>query len=220
MHELFVLYAPLLRDQARKMSVPLGERDQLVDTVLDDIALHLFEVPFPPRELTTYIVSAFRNRVRSAHRDWQRSHATHDAREYGDSSESIVAECHSEFGMRASCSRDSEEESPLRSAIKKLADKSASELSNEELVLMVGVARHIPVRELAEQLGLTHGAARVKIHRLRARFVRLAIQYVATLEATERREIERFLRRAEVPLGEPVQLYKSGPGNRSDDEKD
>jgi hypothetical protein len=50
MHELFVLYAPLLRDQARKMSVPRDEQDQLVDTLLDDIVLRLVEVEIPPRD--------------------------------------------------------------------------------------------------------------------------------------------------------------------------
>ena len=62
MHELFVLYAPLLRDEAKKMSVPIGERNQLVDTVLDDVVLHLAEVTLPPRQLTTYVVGALRNR--------------------------------------------------------------------------------------------------------------------------------------------------------------
>jgi hypothetical protein len=200
MHELFVLYAPLLRDQAKKMSVPIGERNQLVDTVLDDVVLHLVDVAIPPRELTTYVVGALRNRVRSVHRDSQRAHSNDEGRyrEYGDTDERIVGECHSEYGIRAARSADADEESPLRSAIKKLAHKSASALSTDELILMVGVSREIPVRDLAEQLGLTYVAARVKISRLRERFIRLAIQYVETLGAAERREIERFLRRADV----------------------
>lgn len=171
MHELFVLYAPLLRDEAKKMSVPIGERNQLVDTVLDDVVLHLAEVTLPPRQLTTYVVGALRNRVRSAHRDSERSRASDESRygEYGDTDERIVAECHSEYGMRVSRAPDSESASSLRIAIKKLADRSACELSKEELILMVGVGRDIPVRDLAEQLGVTYGAARVKITRLRER---------------------------------------------------
>src|SRR6266496_1937124 len=35
--ELFVLYAPLLRDQARRMSIPPDERDEFVTTLLDDV---------------------------------------------------------------------------------------------------------------------------------------------------------------------------------------
>lgn len=202
MHELFVLYAPLLRDQARKMSVPIGERNQIVDTVLDDVVLHLVEAAIPPRELTSYVVGALRNRVRSLHRDSERARSNDESRyrEYGDTDERIVAECHSEYGMQTSRAVDADQQSSLRSAIKKLADESASALSSDEMMLMVGVSREIPVRELAEQLGLKYVAARVKLSRLRDRFVRLAVQYVETLEPKEKREIERFLRRADVRL--------------------
>jgi hypothetical protein len=212
MHELFVLYAPLLRDQAKKMSVPIGERNQLVDTVLDDVVLHLVEVTLPPRELTSYIVGALRNRVRIAHRNSERARSNDEGRygEYSDTEERIVAECHSEYGVRASRSLDSDVESSLRTAIKKLAHRSASELSREELILMVGVSREIPVRDLAEQLGVTYVAARVKISRLRERFIRLAIQYVTKLEPNERREIERFFRRAGVRLPYPSESNDQG----------
>jgi RNA polymerase sigma factor (sigma-70 family) len=205
MHELFVLYAPLLRDQARKMSVPGGERDQLVDTLLDDIVIHLVEVEIPPHELATYIVTALRNRVRTWHREATRGRRTHESAysQNGDSPERIVAECHSEYGMRASLASDADLRVPFRSAIKKLADKSAAELSPEELILMIGVSRHIPLRNLGEQLGLSHGTVRVRLSRLRDRFIKLAIQYVGALEPDEKREIERFFRRADIRLDAP-----------------
>jgi hypothetical protein len=201
--ELFVLYAPLLRDQARLMSVAVGERDHLVETLLDDIVIHLVEVQIPPRELTSYIVTSLRNRVRTCHRDATRVREIDEKAysESGDSAERIVAECHSEYGLRASRPSDAERDAPLRSAIKKLADRSASELSDDELLLMIGVGRRVPLRDLAEQLGIAHGAARVRLSRLRDRFIRLAIQYVASLEPREKREIERFFRRADVRLG-------------------
>jgi len=201
-HELFVLYAPLLRDQAKKMSVPAGECDQMVDTLLDDVAVHLVEVEIPPQELTTYIVSSLRNRIRSGHRDAGRAAANTEraCAAYGDSAEKIVAECHSEYGLRASLPSDADADPPLRSAVLKLAHKSAGALSEEDLILMIGVGRHIPLRDIAEQLGITHGHARVKVSRLRERFIRLAIQYLDTLEPAEKREVERFFRRADVRL--------------------
>lgn len=205
MHELFVLYAPLLRDQARKMSVPRGEQDQVVDTVLGDIVLHLAEVEIPPRDLTTYIITSLRNRVRTRHRDAARVRQTDEGAysEHGESTERIVAECHSEYGLRASLPLDAERQAPLRSAIKKLAERSASELSREELILMIGVGRHIPLRDLGEQLGLSHGAVRVRLSRLRERFIRLAIQYVGALAPDEKREMQRFFRRAQIRLDLP-----------------
>ena len=205
MYELFVLYAPLLRDQARRMSVPRDERDHLVDTFLDDVVIHLVEAEIPPRELTTYIVSALRNRVRTRYRDVARGRQAGEnaSSEYGQSTERIVAECHSEYGMRSASTLDTEDATALRSAIKKFADTCASGLSREELTLMVGIGRHIPLRDLAEQLGVSHGAIRVRVCRLRERFIRLASQYVSTLENSERSELERFFRRAEIPFEKP-----------------
>jgi hypothetical protein len=204
-HELFILYAPLLRDQARLLSVPIGERNQLIETFLDDIVIHLLEVEIPPLELTSYIVKSLRNRVRTRHRDAMRAQEN-DERAYsevGHSTERIVAECHSEYAMRVSQPSDIDGDAPLRSAIKKLADRSASELTDDELFLLIGVGRRIPLRELGEQLGITHVAARARVSRLRERFIRLAIQYVNTLEPAEKREIERFFRRADIRLDAP-----------------
>ena len=41
--ELFILYAPLLRDQARLMSIDRGEEEAFVTTLLDDVVLHLID---------------------------------------------------------------------------------------------------------------------------------------------------------------------------------
>jgi DNA-binding transcriptional regulator YbjK len=43
----------------------------------------------------------------------------------------------------------------------------------------------------------------VRLHRLRDRFRKLAAGYVATLKIEEKREIERFFRRADLHLLEP-----------------
>jgi hypothetical protein len=211
------LYAPFLRDQARLLSVPIGDRDQLIETLLDDIVVHLVEVEAPPLELTSYIVRSLRNRVRTRHRNATRAREN-DERAYSEvahSTERIVAECHSEYAMRASRPLDLADDAPLRSAIKKLADQSARELSEEELFLLIGVGRRMPLRELGEQLGISHDAARRRLSRLRDRFIQLAIQYVRTLEPAERREIERFFRRADIHLsgtltGSEASKHKAG----------
>lgn len=202
--ELFILYAPLLRDQARRMSVNPDERDEVVTTLLDDVVLHLMENEITPRHLARYLVAALRNRARNRHRNAKRQRTTRDGAysELGHTRERIVAECHSEYGVHAAQPADAEATLPLRLAIAKLAEKSATELNRDEMIMMIGIGRHVPLRDIAEQLGITYGAARVRLHRLRDRFGRLAIQYVATLKADERREIERFFRRAQVGISE------------------
>lgn len=202
--DLFLLYAPLLRDQARRMSIPADERDEFVTTVLDDVVLHLIESRIAPRHLTRYLVAALRNRARNHHRDSGRRLATQDGAyvAQGPALERIVAECHSEYGLRASLPADGAESPLLRSAMSGLAERCARDLTSEEMTMMVGVGRHVPLRDLADQLGVTYGAARVRLHRLRERFRKLAIEYMGALKSEERREIERFFRRAQVRLTE------------------
>ncbi len=198
----FLFYAPLLRDQARRLSVPADERGELVTTVLDDIVLHLQDAAFPPRDLSRYVVGALRNRVRTRYRDSERSrltkefaYATLDA-----TSQRVVAECHSEYGLREAEASGSNPRPPLASAIERLAAASARALSTSELALMVGLGHRIPLRELAAQAGISYGAARVRVHRLRARFLAVAFAYVASLDVDEQREMMRFFRRAGVAL--------------------
>jgi hypothetical protein len=88
----------------------------------------------------------------------------------------------------------------LRSAIEKLAKKSALALNDSERELVMGLSRSIPLRDLAAQAGVPYGTARVRLHRLRQRMLKLAIQHVAALEAAERREMVRFFRRAGISL--------------------
>lgn len=201
LRQLFIYAAPLLRDQARRMGVAGGETDELVTTLLDDFVLHVQDTDVVPAQLARYLVGALRNRVRSRHRQATRRRA-HDETAYGEHGESgqrVVAECHSEYGLRVAQPSDADaSEAHMRSAIEKLAAKSALALTTVEATLMIGLSRYMPLRELAAQAGITYGAARVRVHRLRERMVKLALQHLASLHADERREIERFLRRAGV----------------------
>ena len=226
LRQLFIYAVPLLRDQARRMGVPADEADELVTTLLDDFVLHVQDTELVPTQLARYLVGALRNRVRSKYRQATRRRA-HDERAYGEHGESaqrVVAECHSEYGLRAAEPSDAEaSEVHMRSAIEKLAAKSALALTTVEAGLMIGLSRCMPMRELAAQAGISYGAARVRVHRLRERMVKLAIQHLASLQADERREIERFLRRAGVCIG-PGERMTPGPAaarrQRIDDHSD
>jgi RNA polymerase sigma factor (sigma-70 family) len=200
--ELFLRYAPLLRDQARRMSIDPDQRDEVVTTLLDDVVLHLMECQIAPRHLTRYLVASLRNRARNRHRDSHRHRATQESayREVGGSTEMIVAESHSSYGLRASGATDVDAPHSVRAPIAKLAERFAEDLTPDETIMLIRVGRHLPLREIAAQLGISYGAARVRLHRLRERFRQLATEYVSTLKADERHELERFFRRAEVSL--------------------
>jgi RNA polymerase sigma factor (sigma-70 family) len=199
--ELFLLYAPLLRDQARRMSVDSGQRDELVTTLLDDVVLHLMEYQVAPRHLTRYLVAAIRNRARNRHRDLHRRTAVRESA-YRDSStggQRIVAESHSAYGLRAAEPLEAEAAEP-RGLLVRIAERCMAALSPDEMTMLIRVGRHLPLREIAGQLGISYGAARVRLHRLRERFRKDLVEHVASLKADERRELERFFRRAEVSL--------------------
>jgi RNA polymerase sigma factor (sigma-70 family) len=205
--EFFLLYAPLLRDQARRMNIDGDERDDMVTTLLDDVVLHLMEHRLAPRDLARYVVAAFRNRARRRHRDAGRRASVRSAAssEIGGGQQQIVAECMSQYTLSASeAGREGEGETEatiaLRPVIAGLAHCVASELDADEMKMMIGIGRHMPLREIADQLRITYGAARVRVHRLRERFRRIAVRYFATLKPEEKNEIARFFRRAEFDL--------------------
>ena len=200
--ELFLLYAPLLRDQASRMSIGPGERDEFVTTVLDDVVLHLMEHQIAPRHLTRYLIASLRNRARNWHRDSLRRESARE-RSYSDpggSQQRIVAECHSEYGLRASLPSQSDVSFPVCASIAKLAERAVLELTQGETVMMICLGRHMPLREIAEQLGISYPTARVRLHRLRERFRKLTLEHMRSLKTDEREELERFFRRADVSL--------------------
>ena len=205
--ELFLLYAPLLRDQARRMGVDGDERDDMVTTLLDDVVLHLMEHRLAPRDLARYLVVAFRNRARRRHRDLSRRDDNQAAgySEIGGAHQSVVAECISDYTISVT---DAGEPPQSRSAISALAERVAAELDSGEMTMMIGIGRHMPLREIAEQLGISYGAARVRVHRLRERFRGIATDYLAALEPEDKNELSRFFRRAGLELP-PAPVHQS-----------
>ncbi len=200
--QLFLLYSPLLTDQARLMNIAPEDRHEFVTTLLDDVVLHLIEHQASPRNFSRYLVASLRNRARNWHRD---SHRRLDATEraYDEpatSPQRIVAECHSDYGIRASARVAIGSDSSAREPIAKLAQRLSRELTREEQVMLIRLGRHVPLREVAEHLGVAYGTARVRLHRLRDRLRKLALEYTRSLKPDERGELERFFRRAEVIL--------------------
>jgi DNA-directed RNA polymerase specialized sigma24 family protein len=208
LRDAYICYMPLLRDRARRLNVPPDECDELAGTVLADVLIHLQETDVPPRDLVRYLVGSLRNRIRNGLRDRRRAMDTRElAYAVPDrAGQRIVAECHSEYALRASSGLEIADGAAdsLHSAIRKLAAWSAKSLTDVEATLMIGLSHHVPLRELAEQSGVSYGAARVRVHRLRERFHKLARQHVASLGDDERRELQRFFRRAGITLQEPA----------------
>lgn len=198
----FLFYTPLLRDQAGRLGIEPGDRAELVTTVLDDFIVHAQDAVVPPRDVARYLVAAVRNRVRNLYRARTRMRVLTEraATTLPGTEQRVVAESHSEYDVRTSLAASVEGLTPLDTAVTKLAMWSAQALRADDQSLMMGVSHHVPMRELAAQLGISYAAARVRVHRLRERFRKLVLQHVKSLDAEEQREVERFLRRAGLCL--------------------
>jgi len=183
------------------MGLGPGDRHELVMTVLGDVVLQLHHSTIMPKDLARYLVSALRNRIRSRLRDASRAVARSEqaSSAHGAAGQRVVAECHSAYGLRLA-EGHGEDAPALSRAIRRLAEFSAQSLSTLDASLMVGLSNYVPLRELAGREGITYGAARVRVHRLRERFRKLAVQHLATLDVTERQELQGFFRRAGVVL--------------------
>ena len=202
LRQLFLFYSPLLRDQARQLGVARNERDAMVTTVLDDVVMFLQESTLLPRDIGRYLVGALRNRARNAYRDAARQQERQEQAYAlpGPTGERIVAECHSEYSVRHAFACADDDVPRVATVIAALAATAARALTDSENRLLVGLGRNVPLRDLADQAGISYGAARVRLHRVRARFPAVARAFRRTLSAEDQRELDRFFRRAGVTL--------------------
>ena len=193
--EYFARFAPALYDMAaqyrafREWGADLVT--EVVTEVLDDVALRITSHRYPRgAPLGPYLISAFRNRSITRWRD----RTTRDRIERGLATElegvgqsAVLSACSAHL-LRAVRSPDAEEAPELDDEVVALHDYIASLLSPEEQRIVGWLKERVSQREIAAWTGSTHGATRTRIHRLRARIVTAARQYLAQL-APETRDL-------------------------------
>lgn len=188
LRDLFDRHTPRLMVRATYLGIPAGERREVVTSLLDDVALSLIEREIVPPDMNAYLNVALRNRARNDRRNRAARHAT---RERGyvhlASDERVIAEAFSQFGLSVAYPVDDPSERVSRPEISRLATWLAANLSEADVALLDG-----------EAVAPSPGAARVRLHRLRARARAMLARYVATLNGHEHIEVERFLRRAQI----------------------
>ena len=192
--EFFRYFRPLLIAEARRLRIQPALWQELADECLDDVAMRLRRYTTPiPRSLAPYLVRALRIHRLALRRD-ERRRADGD----GDRSETDPAapltSALSQDALRASAGPD-HEPTPASTALERLASMVEEGLSREEEVLLSWVSRYVPQSDVAQWLGISHGAARNRVMRLRARLKEVALQHVATFTGRERDELREFFRR-------------------------
>lgn len=187
-------FASMLFDQARRLGVDATERDTVVTEFLDDIMIRL-ATRDAPRALAHFVVTSFRNRVA----DMRRAERRRDDREAAANrgTDALHASC-SAYTLRAAEPVPSVDDA--KTGARELIEHVLAECTEDEQKLLLWSAHHVPLREVASWLGISHVAARQRIVRLRARLIRGTARHLAGLPEAERARVSELLRRAGVTI--------------------
>jgi DNA-directed RNA polymerase specialized sigma24 family protein len=185
-------FTGVLLDQAQRLGIDPSDRETVVTEFLDDMVIRL-ATRESPRLLGYFVVVAFRNRVLDARRAAKRRAASTDA----DADAVLHASC-SAYTMQVA---DGPSDAELHStAARDLIARVVAGCSESERQLLLWSAHHVPLREAAGWIGISHAAVRQRIVRLRARLIRDTARHLDALEPAERLRVTALLRRAGVNI--------------------
>jgi DNA-directed RNA polymerase specialized sigma24 family protein len=195
--EFFECFRPLLLAEARRRGVQPALCQEMVDECLDDVAMRLRRYTTPvPRSLVPYLVRALRiHRLALRRSERRRASGEHDGEMADGEPGARLIGSLSQAAVRASAGPDGER-TPASSAVERLASMIEEGLTEEEELILSWVSGWVPQSHIAEWLGITHGAARNRVMRLRARLKEVALQHAATFTGREHAELADFFRRA------------------------
>lgn len=204
LREFFLRFRPGLLLAARRLGVPAGEREGLVDDCLADVAVHLITSNrSSPRSLPAYLARSLRNRILNDSRARGRSERRLEPEQRAAADGARAAGC-SEHAFRAS--DDPPEAAPLSPRLQRLAAALEASLTGEERLLAVWMSHLVPPQEIAVWLGIAHKAAAKRIERLRERLQLAALKHIEGLDGDDRRELLTFLGRAALAPGPAARL--------------
>jgi DNA-directed RNA polymerase specialized sigma24 family protein len=195
--EFFACYCPVLLREARRLGVQPELREEIVIACLDDAAVGLMQHTTPiPRSLAAYLVTALRHDVFNESRRGrrERAHAEVAYREMTSHRQRVVMEGCSEASLRASDGPDWEVV-PLAPSIERLAAALDSGLNEDERRLLLWVGQWVPQTLIAEWLGISYGATRARVLRLRTRLRAAAARHVEGASSADRVVLDDFFRR-------------------------
>lgn len=197
LQEFFERFQPLLLRYARSLGVQSALREQVVLGCLDDVALVLMRHLTPiPRSLAAYLIRALRHDVLGERRGTGRRAARDEAALAlrGAMTERVVLEVCSEESVRASAGPDWEA-AALSPALERLASALDEGLTDEERCVLGWLGQWVPQALVADWLGISYGALRVRVSRLRDRLREAALRYAGQLPPEDRAVLQEFFRR-------------------------
>jgi RNA polymerase sigma factor (sigma-70 family) len=194
--EFYRRYTPVLWKEAARARVQPPVRDDLVNDCLSDSAIHLMQASVAvPKNLTAYLVTAFRHRIVNEYRANARRTAVGLRAATVSENEPAVRELCSEASLRASAGPGAEVPS-LSPVLERLSRIVNAGITDDERQMLRWLAASIPQRVIAEWMGITHNAARARVLRLRERLIDLALRAETAWTPRERQELYEFFRRS------------------------
>ena len=188
-------YTPILRREAARLGARGLERDELVADALRGVVQSLTRPgSASPRSLTPYVLVTLRNAWRRALRAARRQAARERALYQELLTRPAGADASDALDDARSASADGGASGYAR-ALGTLADVLRAELTDDERQILTWLSDYVPQREIADWLGMSHGALRTRVHRLRERLRSVGRRHAETLAPAEQRELERFFRR-------------------------
>jgi RNA polymerase sigma factor (sigma-70 family) len=193
--EFFRRFRPLLLAEARRLRIQPALCHEMVDECLGDVAMRLRRsTARTPRALEPYLIRALRlHRFALRRRERRRSKGERRDVRQDDALAAVIGTV-LEATARASRAPDVDT-GPTTSALERLASMVEEGLSAEEEQILSWVGRWVPQSDIAEWLGISHGAMRTRVMRLRARLKEVAMNHAATFTGKERAELSEFFRR-------------------------
>jgi len=218
--EFYYRFTPPLWKIARQARVQAALREDVVMDCLTDSALHLMQPTVAiPANLAGYLVAALRHRLANDRRATQRRAATRTAATWAGDGERVVRETCSEASIRASAGPGAETP-PLSPVLERLSRVIDESLSDEERQMLRWVSASIPQRDIAEWLGITHNATRVRVLRLRERLIEIALTSDTGWSPRERQELYEFFRRSGLGERASRALRRRAPRGGASSEED
>jgi DNA-directed RNA polymerase specialized sigma24 family protein len=194
--EFYYRFTPVLWKEARRAQVQPALRDDVVNDCLADSAIHLMQANVPiPVNVTGYLIAALRHRLANDRRAERRRLAAGEAAVWHGHGERVVREVCSEASLRASAG-PAAESPPLSPVLERLSRVVDAGITAEERQILRWVSASIPQRLIAEWLGVTHNAVRVRVLRLRDRLLEVALRDDGPWNPGEREALYDFFRRS------------------------
>jgi DNA-directed RNA polymerase specialized sigma24 family protein len=206
-------FRPVLLDQARRFRVPSAEREEVVMEFLDDMALKLATAKMP-YALPRFVVKSFRHRLIDQWRAMKRMEHRWTEGIPDTPDERILAGTCSEFSRSAAHGTVANEDAS--EVVTGLVTYLLSQRTASERDMLTWISYHVPLRNVADWLGISYTAAKVRLFRLRAKMHKEISAYLQSIDANERRTLERLLpydASRHLDLSQAVHASRDGGGH-------